>query len=401
MVSPINVAQMRSEWLPLSENWLHRMVTSLPVGVQSHVVCETALNLNRFPVESLHVTMEGPWMRFWGYKRGIGRLVRRRARLAKLRAVSAQIVHSHFGPSGWESTELARRLGVPHIVSFYGYDVSLPDNHATWRTRYRKMFDQASAVLCEGPHMAEQIVLRGADPKKMRLFHLGIDLNQFPYRPRQWTGREPLRVLMAGRFVEKKGMPYGIDALARIASRVPLEIHLVGDAGEAVNSRVEKKRIMDAIERGGLSDRVVQHGMIPYASLVELVDLCHIFLSPSVRAADGDTEGGAPVAIVEMAASGMPIVSTTHCDIPYAIGGKNNALLAPERDVDALASLLLELVENPQSWRPMLDRARAHVERNYEITQQGRQLAEIYHEVIGTKTKSLDYDVQRQLGLIK
>jgi colanic acid/amylovoran biosynthesis glycosyltransferase len=236
--------------------------------------------------------------------------------------------------------------------------------------------------------MAEQIIARGARPEQMRLFRLGIALDRFPYRPRTWASTGPLRVLIAGRFVEKKGMPDAIDALARIASRVPLEIHLVGDADESSASQVEKLRITDAIDRGGLTDRVLRHGMIPYGSLIELAYRCHIFLSPSVRAADGDTEGGAPVTLVEMAASGMPIVSTTHCDIPYAVGGSDNAWLAPERDVDALTDLLLKLVENPDSWRPMLDRARAHVENNYEIIKQGNHLAEIYGEVIGAQSKT-------------
>jgi colanic acid/amylovoran biosynthesis glycosyltransferase len=247
------------------------------------------------------------------------------------------------------------------------------------------MFDQASVVLCEGPHMAGEIVARGARRAQMRLFHLGIELDKFAYRPRAWSRAEPLRVLIAGRFVEKKGMPYAIDALARISSRVSLEIHLVGDAHDNAQSQLEKRRIMDAIERGGLSERVVHHGMIPYSDLIDLAYRCHIFLSPSVRAADGDTEGGAPVTIIEMVASGMPIVSTMHCDIPYATGGSENALLAPERDVDALAELLLKLVDDPAGWRPMLDRARAHVEMNYEVTRQGEKLAAIYREVIGAQ----------------
>jgi len=385
----IRVAHMRGDWLPLSENWLHCLLTHLPDEVQNHVVCDKVLNRNEFKVESIHVTMAARWLRSLARIRGIGRLVRRRARVGALRSISPHIIHSHFGDSGWESVPLARRLSVPHIVSFYGYDVNLPERDQVWRLRYRKMFDRASAVLCEGPHMADQIMAQGGRPEQMRIFRLGIALDQFPYRPRAWAAPEPLRVLIAGRFVEKKGMPYAIDALARIASRVPLEVHLVGDANDSIASQAEKLRIADAIERGDFTGRVFRHGMIPYGSLIELAYHCHVFLSPSVRAADGDTEGGAPVALTEMAASGMPIVSTTHCDIPYAMGGSDNAWLAPERDADALAGLLLKLVENPDTWRPVLDRARAHVENNYDVVQQGERLAEIYREVIGSHARNV------------
>lgn len=201
----VKVAHMRSEWLSLSENWLYRLVTCLPSGTESHVVCERTLNLDQFRGPAIHVTLAVRWMHFLAYQRGIGRSVRRLARSRTLRAISADVIHSHFGPSGWENLGLARRMRVPHVVSFYGYDVSLPDRHDTWRSRYQELFDQASVVLCEGPHMAGQIVARGARQAQMRLFHLGIELDKFPYRPRTWTSAEPLRVLIAGRFVEKKG----------------------------------------------------------------------------------------------------------------------------------------------------------------------------------------------------
>jgi colanic acid/amylovoran biosynthesis glycosyltransferase len=374
---------MRTEWLSTSENWLHCLLMHMPKEVQNHVVCARALNLDEFSVECLHVTMADRWARFFESVRGPGRFIRRHACLGVLQSMSPHIIHSHFGLSGWENVPLARRLRIPHIVSFYGFDVSFPEHNSAWRPRYREMFDQASAILCEGPHMTERIVALGARPEQMRVFRLGIALDRIPYRPRTWEGIGPLRVLIAGRFAEKKGMPYALDALARIASRAPLEIHLVGDANESVASKVEKLRIEGAIERGGLGDRVSRHGMINYRSFLELADRCHIFLSPSVHAADGDTEGGAPVTIVEMAASGMPIVSTTHCDIPYAVGGSNNALLAPERDADAVADLLLTLVENPNSWRSMLDRARAHVEQAYDSRIQGKQLAQLYRDILG------------------
>ena len=53
-----------------------------------------------------------------------------------------------------------------------------------------------------------------------------------------------------------------------------------------------------------------------------------VFLAPSVTASNGDTEGGAPVAIIEMSASGMPIVSTNHCDIPSVVLDGVTGLLA-------------------------------------------------------------------------
>jgi colanic acid/amylovoran biosynthesis glycosyltransferase len=382
--SLIRVAHVITDWLPISENWLYWLATRTPANVETCVLSEKVHNLEQFPVEPLRVILKDGVTRLLGQLPGLRRVVRCEAYRYALRGLSPHLIHSHFGNVGWQNLPLARRLRVPHVVSFYGMDVSLPECQGAWRDRYRDMFEQVSAILCQGPHMRDRIAAQGAPKEKVRVLQLGIDIDHIPYRPRTWNGAEPLRVLMAGRFVEKKGFPYAIDALARIASQVPLEVHLVGGPSTSPASKAEAARIDAAIERGGLGDRLVRHGMIPYIALMELAYRCHVLLSPSIHASDGDSEGGAPMTLGEMAAAGMPIVSTTHCDIPYAVGGEANALLAPERDADALADRLLTLIDDTTAWRPMLDRARAYVEQSYNIDQQGLELARIYLEVIGS-----------------
>ena len=54
-------------------------------------------------------------------------------------------------------------------------------------------------------------------------------------------------------------------------------------------------------------------------------------MAPSVTASDGDMEG-TPMALVDMAATGMPIISTTHSDIPEIIRHGETEFLAEERD---------------------------------------------------------------------
>lgn len=67
----------------------------------------------------------------------------------------------------------------------------------------------------------------------------------------------------------------------------------------------------------------------------------HVFLSPRKTAADADTEGGAPITIVEMLAAGIPAVSTMHCDIPEVMGPVLRGPLVPPGDCAGLARHLL------------------------------------------------------------
>jgi len=106
-----------------------------------------------------------------------------------------------------------------------------------------------------------------------------------------------------------------------------------------------------------------------------------VFLSPSLTASDGDTEGGAPVSLIEMSASGMMVVSTTHCDIPGVVINGRTGLLAGEHDVDGLVTHLRWLIANPSQWATMRTAARAHIEAEFDARRQGERLAAIYREI--------------------
>ena len=108
----------------------------------------------------------------------------------------------------------------------------------------------------------------------------------------------------------------------------------------------------------------------------------HLFLQPSITAQDGDTEGGAPVVIVEMLATGMPVVSTTHCDIPEVVGPAFSHLLAPERDVAKLAECILLLLDELGSWSSLMQEQRKRIECEYHLQKQVKCLIGHYNEVL-------------------
>ena len=226
--------------------------------------------------------------------------------------------------------------------------------------------------------MARQVVELGCPPEKMQVHHLGVDLDQLSYRPRTWTPPEPLKVLIAATFREKKGIPYAIEALGGFADAHPVEVTLIGDAATKPGDAEEKARILQLIEKYQLGDYVRLLGFQSHEVMINEAYQHHLFLSPSVTASSGDCEGGAPVSIIEMAATGMPIVSTKHCDIPEVVLDGETGFLAEERDVEGLVKHLQWWVSNPTEWRRVLDRGRRHVEKEYNCRVQGERLAATY-----------------------
>ncbi|NJK40814.1 MAG: colanic acid biosynthesis glycosyltransferase WcaL [Acaryochloridaceae cyanobacterium SU_2_1] len=299
-------------------------------------------------------------------------------------------MHSHFGHHGWANLDVVQKLGLKHVVTFYGFDVNqLPQQNSRWRLRYQSLFKEVNFVLCEGPHMAQCLVTLGCPSHKAKVHHLGIRLEQFPFQPREWCPTEPLKVLIAASFREKKGIPDAIAALGCLHQTTPLEITIIGDAGSDKASQKEKRRYFQ-ISSSNMSDPNI-HGLSTPCCVLEQAYRHHLFISPSVTASDGDTEGGAPVSIIEAAATGMPVVATRHCDIPEVLSCYPADLLAPEGNIDELLRILRLWTGHPQEWADILRPQRTYIEAEYDAKIQAARLAEVYIQVMnktsGTATE--------------
>ena len=110
-----------------------------------------------------------------------------------------------------------------------------------------------------------------------------------------------------------------------------------------------------------------------------MLDAADVFLLPSVTGADGDMEG-IPVALMEAMAVGIPVLSTEHSGIPELIDSGNSGWLVAENDAQALADKLQALGHmDTHSLQPVLTRARAKVETEFNQQVINRQLASLLH----------------------
>jgi colanic acid/amylovoran biosynthesis glycosyltransferase len=375
-------------WLKQTNTWIYNQIRFLPNGCNNHIVCERTENLDQFWLPNIHSLIGNSRIKDFIIKKLMkqGIPVYSNYLLKNGRIHGFQILHSHFGPLGWANMGVSKQIGVKHIVTYYGWDVHrLPTIEPIWKERYKSLFKHIDLVLCEGPHMARCLVGLGCPEDKVKVQHLGVSMDEIPFTPRRWTPSAPLQVLIAASFREKKGIPYALEALAKLQHEVPLEITIIGDSDSEPRSEEEKCRILAIIERYNLQDKVRMLGYQTYNNFLREAYQHHIFLSPSVTASDGDTEGGAPVTIIEMAASGMLIVSTWHCDIPHVIRNGETGLLAEERDVEGLLHHLRWLVAHPEKWSAMQEAGRKHIESEYNAMVQGERLMAVYIQLLDNR----------------
>ncbi len=380
------VIHYKGSYLPITETWIYEQIKNLK-RYQPIVYALRTENLDIYPTEKI---------RSLELKRGLGDLATFFNKgwnklfnfypyfMFALRKDKPKLVHAHFGPTAYDFLELKSIFKLPLITSFYGCDLSLlPYQNSEWKLRYKKLFRQGDYFLVEGLHMKKCLVELGCPEEKVTVQHLGVDLDRIKFVPRKPEENGEIRILSVASFREKKGIPYAVEAFGKVREKHEnLRLTIIGDSRGSPQEEKEKQSILAAINKYHLNSCVKMMGYQPYSVFLKELSKHHIFLSPSVHASNGDTEGGVPVSIIETSASGMPILSTTHCDIPEVVVDGESGYLVAERNVDALTEKLEFLISNPDIWEQMGQKGREHIEKNYSIMTQVQRLEEIYDMVV-------------------
>lgn len=299
------------------------------------------------------------------------------ARLANIKYLhknssNYDVCHAHFGTTANRFLTAWKDFNCPLVVSFYGNDASqVPRSNPSI---YGELFTEASVVTCLSEDMRSDLVDVGCPPNKTRVVPLCVDPEKFQYHDRTLNPEEPVRIGTVARFVEKKGLKYAIEAVAKLDTDRKIQYSIAGD-GER---RPELER---QIARYDAEDRIELLGWQSQEEVAELMDRSHLFLLPSVTAANGDKEG-TPTVLLEAQSAGLPIVSTRHAGIPEIVSDGETGLLVPERNVNALSDALIELISRSDEWGEMGRQGRTYIEENHSIDSITDELIEIYREAV-------------------
>jgi colanic acid/amylovoran biosynthesis glycosyltransferase len=115
----------------------------------------------------------------------------------------------------------------------------------------------------------------------------------------------------------------------------------------------------------GIADSVIFHGALKQDVVVGFYEDAHIFLLPSVTAANGDTEGQGLV-LQEAQAIGLPVIATLHNGFPDSIIDGVTGFLVPEKNAAALYEKLVILHNDELLCNEMGQKGRLFVEQNFD-----------------------------------
>ncbi|WP_122088215.1 glycosyltransferase [Halalkalicoccus subterraneus] len=188
-------------------------------------------------------------------------------------------------------------------------------------------------------------------------------------------GTVPNRVLTVGRFAEKKGYSYSIEAIAKVVEEYPdVEYHIVGEGN------IEPK-IRSLIREYGIEKNIEILQQISDDQLSKEYDEAAIFLLPCIIAENGDRDA-APVVLKEAMTMNTACVSTTVSAVPELITDGETGLLTPPRDPGATADAVKTLLKDTEYRDELATAGREHVRENLTPEKAVDKLERVFKEII-------------------
>jgi glycosyltransferase involved in cell wall biosynthesis len=297
----------------------------------------------------------------------------------RLRSLRPVLLHAQFGTMGLRAMPLARKLGIPLVVTFQGYDATVYDefarisqhySHRVYVKRRNTLQRGATLFIAVSRFIREELIRQGYPPEKIVVHYVGVDTELF--RPNPSIRRERI-ILFTARLAEKKGCEYLIRAMALLQSTSPeSQLVIIGDG--PLRARLEQ-----------LAAQVLKRysflGFQPAEVVRQWMNRSRFFCAPSLRARSGDAEGY-PNAFAEAQAMGLPIVSFDADGVREAVVHGKTGFLAPERNIEALTYYLQLLFTNEALCAEMGQAARMRMCAHFNLRLQTPKLEQLYTQVL-------------------
>jgi colanic acid/amylovoran biosynthesis glycosyltransferase len=295
----------------------------------------------------------------------------------RLRALDPVLIHAHFGPDGLRALPIAKKLGLPLIVTFHGSDATATDvRHVGAPFGHRRYLVQRSVLRRGGTlfvavsdFIRRKLLEQHFPAEKTLVHYVGVDTQLFsPGR-----GEQESTVLFVGRLANRKGAEFLVRAMADVQKEDPAaELVLIGDG--PLRPELERRAKRD-LRRcrflGTQSPQVVR----------EWLDRAAVFCAPSVTGRSGEAEAFGMV-FAEAQAMEKPVVSFATGGIGEAVLHGETGFLAPDRDWRMLARYLSLLLKNGDLRRKFGIAGRQRVLRLFDLKTQTHKLETIYADVL-------------------
>ena len=254
------------------------------------------------------------------------------------------------------------------ITSFRGADATRVAYEAP--EKFVDLFANGDHFLAVSISIKDKLIEVGCPAEKIEILRSGIDLSRFPFRT-AYQMHSPVRLVTIGRLGPTKGQEYALEAVRKlIDAGYEVQYRIIGDGTRFQElSELATKLALDSV--------VTFEGAVNSDDVVQILRDTDVFVAPSVIAPTGQTEG-VPNVLKEAMASGVPVIGTKVGGVAELIDHRKNGFLVPQKDPDAIAESVREIVAAQDELPQMLARARESVEQDYDIRRLNTDLEDVY-----------------------
>ncbi|MBL4668314.1 MAG: glycosyltransferase family 4 protein [Flavobacteriales bacterium] len=268
---------------------------------------------------------------------------------------------------------ICKKLNIPLIVHFHGYDAYRNDILNSFENRYKELFDKASAVIGVSLDMCLQLMSLGCPQPKLHYLPYGIDTNIFKLDAKN---KRSLTFVACGRFVEKKAPHLTIKAFSIVLKEVPEAKMIMIGEGELLN---DCKKLSKELN---IQNAIRFTGILSQDEIADIYNNSLAFVQHSIKTDQNDSEG-TPLVILESGAAGLPVVSTLHAGIIDVVEEGETGFLVKEKDVEGMANRMLFLAKNRLVAMEMGQKAIQKIRTDYNIEAYTQRLWELMSNNIG------------------
>jgi glycosyltransferase involved in cell wall biosynthesis len=300
----------------------------------------------------------------------------RRAILAVVRDVGADVIHAHWAiPTGPAAVWAARHLGLPSVITMHGGDVYVnPEQGYDFPTRWyvrpvlRWTLRRAGALTAITEDCRQHALRAGAPEASLHVVYNGTDLRRFSPPP---AGRPvdpqfgPQMIFACRQLFPRKGIRFLIEAAAQLKPRFPqLRIVVAGDG-------FERPELIALAERLGIGRDVTFLGWVPNTELPPYYRAAAVSVIPSL-------EEGFGIPAAEAMGCETPVVASDAGGLPEVVEHGVTGLVVPRGDSTALAGAIGSLLADPARRARMGRAGRERALRLFDWDRSAEQFEAIY-----------------------
>jgi glycosyltransferase involved in cell wall biosynthesis len=246
---------------------------------------------------------------------------------------------------------------------------------------YSRVLKKADAVICCSCFVRQEL-LSFTDYPEDRIFvvYNGVAMEEFDgvddgeIRDKLGIQEDEIVLLYAGQIEKRKGLNFLVEAFRRVSDKYPHTHLVIAGSSDIWQPTPETQLYEEEIRKKCRRLNVHFLGKLSQREIPKVYKSADIFVLPSLSE-------GFPLSVLEVMASGKPVVATEVGGVPEVVKDGMNGYLVQPGSVSKLADTISKLIENERLRLRMGHKGRKIV-KDYTWEKAANEINQIYRKLL-------------------